>query len=320
MYLSQWGWWVVGNYLASERTTQEKVLVRLLLGLFLGGCGQTDARRETQPVSPQTPVAVTQPAVASSSTPQKDLSSLTPNIKDQWRSLEPGLDFEEFKNPTPSEYGDSIISVLRIDPNKFALVLVSTSQAKEKRIHTAKEWSAQEGLLAAINASMYQADYLTSVHHLESKGHINNPNAFRERSVLVFDPSKKGQPAAQILDASCQDLSQSAALYQTQIEGIRMLSCKGENVWKPQKKKWSHAVISEDAQGNILFIHCRSPFVTHDFTIGEVIAVVIEVIGAVDLGLTGGVLRAATVGAVGEAIDVIDVVVDAVITDLSVRA
>ena len=244
-----------------ERATQEKVLFHLLLGLLFIGCGQTHAKEETQTVSPSTLTtnAATNPSATTSSAPPQS------SAKDQWRTLEPGLDFAEFNSPTPSEYGDSIISVVRVDPKRFSLVLVSTSQAKDKKIHTAKEWSQQEGLLAAINASMYQTDYLTSVHHLESKGHINNGKAFRERAVLVFDPQEKSLPAAQILDASCQDLNQSAAKYQTQIEGIRMLSCEGKNVWKPQEKQWSHAVIGEDAQGNILLIHCRSPFVTHDF-------------------------------------------------------
>ena len=245
--------------------TQEKVLFRLLLGLLFLGCGQPHAPSQTQPVSQGTPTdparppgSMSQNEATASSAPQKALA------QNQWRALEPGLDFAEFTSPTPAEYGDSIISVLRVDPSRFALVSVSTSQAKDPTRHTAKGWSQRESLLAAINASMYQTDYLTSVHHLESRGHINNGKAFRERAVLAFDPKEEGLPDAQLIDASCQELKQSASLYHTQIEGIRMLSCRGKNAWKPRRESWSHAAIGEDTQGNILLIHCRSPFVTHD--------------------------------------------------------
>jgi hypothetical protein len=253
---------VSANYLVFERATQEKVLFHLLFGLLFVACGQANSINETQVVSPQTP---TSQAAAPTSQEIPKTPHKTNAFKNQWSTLEPGLDYAEFTSPTPSEIGDSVISVVRVDPKKFSLMLVSASHTKDKKIHTAKEWSQTQGLVAAINASMYQTDYLTSVHHLESLGHINNPRALRENTVLVFDPKEKTSPAAQILDASCEDLKVSAAKYQSQIEGIRMLSCEGKNVWKAQDKKWSHAVIGEDKKGNILLIHCRSPFSTHDF-------------------------------------------------------
>ena len=43
-----------------------------------------------------------------------------------------------------------------------------------------------------------------------------------------------------------------------------MISCDRKNVWTQQSKKWSTAAIGMDAQKNILFIHVRSPYSTHD--------------------------------------------------------
>jgi hypothetical protein len=43
-----------------------------------------------------------------------------------------------------------------------------------------------------------------------------------------------------------------------------MISCKGRNVWKQQRQKWSTAAIAIDGQENILFIHVRSWYSTHD--------------------------------------------------------
>jgi len=43
-----------------------------------------------------------------------------------------------------------------------------------------------------------------------------------------------------------------------------MISCDGRNVWEQQNKKWSTAAIGMNQLGDILFIHVRSPFSTHD--------------------------------------------------------
>ena len=52
--------------------------------------------------------------------------------------------------------------------------------------------------------------------------------------------------------------------YGTHVQSIRMISCRGRNVWSRQNKRWSTAAIGEDSRGRILFIHVRSPYPTHD--------------------------------------------------------
>ena len=53
--------------------------------------------------------------------------------------------------------------------------------------------------------------------------------------------------------------------YATFVQSIRMISCTGKNVWRPQPQKWSTAAIGVDHQGKVLFIHAGSPYSTHDF-------------------------------------------------------
>ena len=132
-----------------------------------------------------------------------------------------------------------------------------------KRLSTG-EWVRRKGLVAAINASMYQADKITSVSLMKTFGHVNNNWYSKDRALLVFDPKKKSLPRTQILDRDCQNVDHLRTLYHTQIQSIRMISCDGENVWEQQNKKWSTAAIGMDSRGNILFIHVRSPFSTHD--------------------------------------------------------
>ena len=181
-----------------------------------------------------------------------------------WIPLEPGLEFGAFMSPDKSPVGDNLIRILKIDPKRFQLRLMNASASPGGKRQSAKQWARQNGMVAAINASMYQADKRTSVSLMKTFGHINNSWFSKDRALLVFDRKKKSLPQAQILDRDCQRVDQLRTLYHTLIQSIRMISCDGKNVWEQQDKKWSTAAIGMNQAGDILFIHVRSPFSTHD--------------------------------------------------------
>ncbi|MDH5762911.1 MAG: phosphodiester glycosidase family protein [Nitrospinota bacterium] len=181
-----------------------------------------------------------------------------------WVYLEPGLEFGTFTPAQKSSIGDNQIRILKIDPKRFQLRLLNASASPGAKRLTAKEWAHKHGMVAAINASMYQADNLTSVSLMQTFGHVNNNWFSKDRAVLAFDPKKKSLPPAQILDRDCQNVDHLRTLYHTLIQSIRMVSCDGKNVWEQQNKKWSTAAIGMNDSGHILFIHVRSPFSTHD--------------------------------------------------------
>jgi hypothetical protein len=181
-----------------------------------------------------------------------------------WVRLEPGLEFGSFLSPDKSPVGDNLIRILKIDPNRFQFRLLNASASSGGKRLSAKQWARRNGMVAAINASMYQADKLTSVSLMKTFGHVNNKWYSKDRALLVFDPKKKSLPQAQILDRDCQSVDQLRKLYHTLIQSIRMISCDGKNVWEQQNKKWSTAAIGMNRTGDILFIHVRSPFSTHD--------------------------------------------------------
>ncbi len=185
-------------------------------------------------------------------------------VLNQWIPLEPGLDFAAFVSPKKSIAGDSLIRVLRIDPGKFQFRLLNASAASNGKRLSGKKWAQQNGLIAAINASMYQADNKTSVSLMQTLGHINNTWFSKDRAVLAFDSQRSDLPPVQILDRDCQDVDQLRKNYHTLIQSIRMISCTGENTWAPQDKVWSTAAIGADTSGNLLFIHVRSPYSTHE--------------------------------------------------------
>jgi hypothetical protein len=190
----------------------------------------------------------------------------TAHIPEQnpWIQFEPGLEFGAFVSPVKSPVGDNLIRILKIDPKRFQFRLLNASATSGGKRLSAKQWAEQHGMVAAINASMYQADKITSVSLMKTFGHVNNKWYSKDRALLVFDPKKKSFPQAQILDRDCQNVDQLRKLYHTLIQSIRMISCDGKNVWEQQNKKWSTAAIGMNQAGDILFIHVRSPFSTHD--------------------------------------------------------
>ena len=189
-----------------------------------------------------------------------------PTAPSPWATLEPGLELGEFLAPVQrrSPVGDSTVRVLRVDPAYFDLVLVNAS-AGDKVPRTAKDFAAEGKLVAAINSSMFGTDRLSSPGRMHSASHVNQARWSADKAMLVFDPVADGLPRVRILDRECDDWDAVAPTYRAGVQSIRMLSCKGTNVWKQQPRSWSHAVIGIDGAGRPLLIQARSPWTTHDF-------------------------------------------------------
>jgi hypothetical protein len=181
-----------------------------------------------------------------------------------WERLEAGLDLGEFGDPQPAAAGAPAVCALRIDPRHFDLRLLNASAPGEGEPRTARGWCDQRGLVAAINASMYQTDRLSSVSLMRTRSHVNNPRLSKDRSVLAFEPLDPGLPPVRLLDRECDDFETWLPRYGTLVQSIRMLSCQGENVWKQQPQRSSTAAIGSDRDGRTLFIHVTPPYSTHD--------------------------------------------------------
>jgi len=189
----------------------------------------------------------------------------------QWRTLEPGLEFASFTSPL---YNDSAalqtrtnkINVLRVNTKRYELRLLNASHpANNGALLTARDWAAKTGMTAAINAAMYQADYRTSVSHMKTSDHVNNPRLSKDKTILVFEPLKKGIPPVRIVDTQCDDFEAIRPLYGSAVQSIRMLSCAGKNVWQESEKRWSIVAAATDKPGNLLFIQCTTPHSVHEF-------------------------------------------------------
>ncbi len=181
-----------------------------------------------------------------------------------WRNLEKGLDIGIFPAPKKSIVGDSLIRILRADIASFGLRLLNASSEDQGKRLSVKNWVKKNGLVAAINASMYQKNMMSSVSYMKNGQHTNNTWVSKDKTFLAFNPIKKNSISVRIIDRDCDDFQSLRKQYDTLVQSIRMISCHRENMWEQQKNIWSIAAIGMDHQGRILFIHVRSPYSSHD--------------------------------------------------------
>jgi hypothetical protein len=186
------------------------------------------------------------------------------NQKPGWQQLDKGLELGILPAPQAAAGGDSLVRVLRIDPKYFQLRLLNASQVENGIPLTPKQWCRQNGMVAAINPSMYQTDYKTSVSLMRTKIHTNNPRLSKDMTILAFDRQGAGVPQVKIIDRQCEDFQSWKQRYGTLVQSIRMISCTGKNVWKPQAHRWSTSAIGVDEQDRVLFMHVRALYSMHD--------------------------------------------------------
>ena len=175
-----------------------------------------------------------------------------------WNKIGDGLFLSELHAPQ--------ITLVKIDPNYYLFKLLCASENNNLRM-TAKKWCQRHNLVSAINAGMFQTDGIRNVGYMKNFNHINSPRLnTSHKAVLAFNPVDATVPEIQIIDLKCQDFEKLKDKYQTLIQSIRMISCRQENVWVNQDKRWTIAAFGIDKGGNGLFIFTETHLSVHDFT------------------------------------------------------
>jgi uncharacterized protein YigE (DUF2233 family) len=180
-----------------------------------------------------------------------------------WREVDDGLLIGEFEPQQKSGSNDTGILVLKIDPQKYSFKLLSASETGGRKM-TLKEWSEKYGLMAAVNAGMYQEDGVTSVGLMKNFKHINNGRLNKNKAVLAFNAVDADVPEIQIIDREHQDFEALKGKYRTLVQSIRMVSCEQQNVWSPQASAWSTLAMAMDKGGKVLIIFSQHPYSVHD--------------------------------------------------------
>lgn len=181
-----------------------------------------------------------------------------------WTTVAKGLDLAEIPiNANRSSSGK--ITALRISPADYEFLLLMRS--KEGDSFTPEQWAARYHLTALINASMYLPDNSKSTGYMRDKQHTNNGfihNSFG--SFFVANPVRKGLPAVDIIDRHQKEHKKLLPSYATVIQNYRLFSESRTPLWPEKASETSIAAVAKDVDGNIVFIHCRTPMTVRKFT------------------------------------------------------
>lgn len=219
------------------------------------------------PVRAEGPAA-TVPAPAGEAAPRPDQASAQTGETTviPWEEQD-GLDFAELPLPLPEGPGP-MLAVVRLPPENFDFVLCAVGRGKHPPL-TLRQWAQREGLAAAINASMYLPDGVTSTGYLREGDYANNRRlARRFGAFFVAGPDDAALPAATIIDKDEPDWQDRLARYRLVVQNYRLISRDGRILWKPGGPRTAIAAVGVDAGGRILFLHCREPLDAHSFAEG----------------------------------------------------
>lgn len=196
-----------------------------------------------------------------------------------------GVEVLTFDSPRRSSHSDSKIHVVRVDPRRAKMSLLSAEREGRSPAPDAVAWTRLYGALAVTNAGMFEPDGTTNGYS-KSEGRPLTPRWRKDyRAVLVADPTDASLPKFQILDPDCDDVETLLPKYRIALQSIRMVTCNGRNTWQKDQKLWSVVIAAVDGKGRLLFIHSRSPHRMHDY-INIVLALPLDVRRA--LYLEGG--------------------------------
>lgn len=181
--------------------------------------------------------------------------------KPDWRQLEPGLDFGQFR----LNDNEALLTALRIDPAYFNFILCARSQDGGP-LRSLNQWAEQYDLSAAINASMYLPDGITSTGYMKQDEHFNNRRVVqRFGAFFVAGATQPGLPGAAIVDRDDPQWEQHIGQYRLVIQNYRMTSADRRILWSPGGPHYSISAVAQDGDGRILFLHCRQPVEAYAF-------------------------------------------------------
>jgi len=174
-----------------------------------------------------------------------------------WIPLGGGLELGRFplagSGPAPAQ-----VQVLRVDPRRWELTLHGLPSGGSVG-YTAREWSRREGLVAAINAGMYQEDYRTHSGYMRADGTVFSRGTNGYLSAAAFDPVDPKDPPFRIFDLDDEPLASVLPRYRRVVQNLRMIKRPGVNRWTSQERRWSEAALGEDREGRALLIFCGAP-------------------------------------------------------------
>jgi uncharacterized protein YigE (DUF2233 family) len=157
------------------------------------------------------------------------------------------------------------ITLVRIDPARYALRLQNAR--KDGHARRAPEWAKEFGLVAVVNASMYQPSG-DSVGLMINGAHVNQGHDLPKMGgYFAFAPTRSGVPPVAAFGRDCPgfDLARIRADYGVVFQNYRLLDCEGRPLAWKEARSFSAAAIGLDRDGLVVFAHSRAPYAMTDF-------------------------------------------------------
>jgi hypothetical protein len=181
-----------------------------------------------------------------------------------FQAIAPGLEYAAVATRDAAGQGESVLHVVRADPEKADVVAHFSTEAGNRPL-AASEWCEDKKLAVAMNLGMYMLDFRSNVGYARKGAHVNSRRVNNYRSYLVFGPRKRALPKVDILDAEDPTTKSLLPDYQVVVQNLRLIKGHGTTVWKPGPRRWPEAAAAVDDRGRLLFLFSSTPLTMADF-------------------------------------------------------
>ncbi len=173
----------------------------------------------------------------------------------------PGITVERLRASQAPEvaYGNRTITIVRIDPTRYALKLLLSMRDGARR--PLPQWIADEHLVGGINLGMFLPNGRPCGFAMEDDVVVSSRNPRQFNAFIGYSP--RGRTAAiGIGGAGCEDdLAALRADYHSVFQGVRMLvDCRGRAQTTWRTNRYSAAALGKDSDGKIVMVHSRTPY------------------------------------------------------------
>lgn len=176
------------------------------------------------------------------------------------RAVRDGITVERIVGPPADGLGDGLVTLVRIDMRHRHLTLV-TAESEDGVFRPAPEWAARAGLVAGINAALFEPDGRPTALYVED-GVERSPDDARFGGLLAFDPIDPSDAPFVLTGRDCPgvDVSSLRSRYRNVVANYRLLGCSREPIAWLDEDRYSSAAFGVDREGRFVLVHSTTPY------------------------------------------------------------
>ena len=182
----------------------------------------------------------------------------------EFRSVAEGVEVAAFEVAADTSAAVYPITVVRIDPAKYEIRLLSQSGTGREKPLPVAGWCEEYGLIGAVNAGMFHQNYTTHVGYMGCGDEVNSSHVNHYKSAAAFDPVHDSLPPFWIFDLDVDSMAAIREDYRCVVQNLRLIKRPGENRWSQQERRWSEVALGQDSTGKMLWIFSREPYSMYD--------------------------------------------------------